>query len=420
MINQIDKGILNIDYNFLNLPKKLTFNQAYIIRNSNGTTEERNVRTNYSYRADGTKLRKAYTSYFKNQTERTTTTDYLDGFQYTVNYLNAAMLEFIPTAEGYFNFKDNTYIYNYTDHLGNVRLSYFNNGTSAEVLEENNYYPFGLKHQGYNANGGNPAYKYQYNGKELQEETGMYDYGARFYMPDIGRWGVIDPLAEKYRRWSPYNYVMNNTIRFIDPDGRQPEWIVGKDGKAVTYKQNKDGSLIWSKNATADTKRIGDEMAKTKTGLSRLNKMRDAKHGVEIEINKTAKDAGNWAETTHPKKLGRNEKTGEVTSNYAKIEFFEARIEKRMEEHKAAPEGTKFIGANYNELYDLWTNEGMSAVLGSIGVHEGNHATDPANLKLLGENIAKGKNNDLEKGPDAEEGKHLKELNEKKQKNETN
>ena len=72
---------------------------------------------------------------------------------------------------------------------------------TGEVEGVSNYYPFGLLHNNQSNNFDN-AYQYKYNGKELQE-TGMYDYGARFYMPDIGRWGVVDNKAEKYVYLSP-------------------------------------------------------------------------------------------------------------------------------------------------------------------------------------------------------------------------
>jgi len=159
-------------------------------------------------------------------------------------------LRIIPTSEGYYDSLLNLYVYNYTDHLGNVRISYadsdhdglvrgrdmriphctdMGDGTQAcydefipgEIVANNTYYPFGMLFDHNNQANSANAYKYKYNGKELQE-TGMYDYGARFYMPDIGRWGVVDPLAEKMRRWSTYNYAFDNPIRFIDPDGRAP------------------------------------------------------------------------------------------------------------------------------------------------------------------------------------------------------
>ncbi|WP_208863570.1 RHS repeat-associated core domain-containing protein, partial [Flavobacterium araucananum] len=113
------------------------------------------------------------------------------------------------------------------DHLGNVRLSYAKNPQTQvlEIIEENNYYPFGLKHEGYNSDSKQIGYNYKYNGKELQDELGLnfYDYGARNYDPALGRWMNIDPLAEQMRRYSPYNYAFDNPVYFIDPDGMAPE-----------------------------------------------------------------------------------------------------------------------------------------------------------------------------------------------------
>lgn len=228
MKNHIDKGILQIDYNILNLPNYVKFDKSFLPRpGGSGMTLDYNVNTKYQYRSDGLKIRKIYTyGAGKANYETSLITDYLDGFQYeyfdTGDLFATASLKFVPTAEGYYNFENNKYIYNYTDHLGNIRLSYSKNvNGSAEVLEENNFYPFGLKHEGYNQFVGNPSYNYGYGQKELQKETGWSDFGARMYMADIGRWGIIDPLAETTTRVNPYNYALNNPMMFIDPDGRK-------------------------------------------------------------------------------------------------------------------------------------------------------------------------------------------------------
>ncbi|WP_291872396.1 DUF6443 domain-containing protein [Chryseobacterium sp.] len=208
MISHKDKKINEISYNFQNLPSTVFMGQGKF-----------QSTVDYLYSANGVKLRKTY-----RPNTGGTITDYLDGFQYESEVSGIGIeLKFVPTSEGYYNFENNKYIYNYTDHLGNVRLSYSKKPDgSAEALEENDYYPFGLKQERSTGLYGNSSYNYKYNGKELQE-TGMYDYGARMYMPDIGRWGVVDPLAETSRRWSTYTYAYNNPMRFVDPDGMQNE-----------------------------------------------------------------------------------------------------------------------------------------------------------------------------------------------------
>ncbi|MDA6071084.1 RHS repeat-associated core domain-containing protein [Flavobacterium sp. AC] len=200
MISDKNKNITKIEYNHLNLPKKIIF----------GTTGS----IEYIYNAVGQKLEKIVTD-----NSVVNSTNYLGGFQYKDN-----VLEFFPTAEGYVKNENGalSYVFQYKDHLGNVRVSYAKNPQSQvlEIIEENNYYPFGLKHKGYNdylpiAN------KYKYNGKELQDELGLNVTAMdwRQYDPAIGRFNVIDPLTELAPMHNPYRFGFNNPVYWSDPSG---------------------------------------------------------------------------------------------------------------------------------------------------------------------------------------------------------
>ncbi|MFL1011736.1 RHS repeat-associated core domain-containing protein, partial [Flavisericum labens] len=230
MTEDKNKGIISISYNHLNLPDEVQF----------GGTDK----IKYIYDATGVKLEKKVT-----ENGSDTYTHYAGNYVYR-DTGSGSSLKFFNHPEGYVEPEDANnysqgfnYAYQYRDHLGNIRLSYMDingdnlvDGTGStsyndEILEENNYYPFGLRHKGYN---NNPVtnHPFKYSGKELNEELELdwYDFGARNYDVALGRWMNPDPLAEKYYGASPYNYALNNPTLFIDPDGKDVIISIDEDG----------------------------------------------------------------------------------------------------------------------------------------------------------------------------------------------
>ena len=131
------------------------------------------------------------------------------------------------------------------DHLGNIRLSYQDadsNGsiTTDEIVEESNYYPFGLKHKGYGPGisslGNDVAQRWKYNGVELEESLNidLYEMDFRQYDPAVGRFTSVDPMAEERNWLTPYNFVQNNPVVRVDPSGLLD-----------TYGVNDDGDVVW-------------------------------------------------------------------------------------------------------------------------------------------------------------------------------
>jgi RHS repeat-associated protein len=257
-----NKGITNITYNHLNLPKQITF------ANNNSII--------YIYNALGVKLRKKV-----KEADTQAMTHYLGTFQYNNNNL-----QYIHTSEGYVrhtppsNSVDGTlgafdYVYNYTDHLGNIRLSYTLDPSDQviKILEENHYYPFGMKHT-YNVfkkdirtvdaeidlNGNlvnptnnltnfepsedirrvrmvsNTGYQYKYQGQERQDELGLgWDsFKWRNYDYAIGRFMCIDPLSEKYAYNSTYAFQENKMGLGRELEGLEMVSERSKDGKSIT------------------------------------------------------------------------------------------------------------------------------------------------------------------------------------------
>ena len=234
LIKDLNKTITAIEYNHLDLVKKVTFN--------NGN------RIEFTYDANGSKLQmKTIVS-----GGATTSIDYLGGFQYT-----GGQLQFFPTPEGYVSKNGSTYkyVYIYRDHLGNNRLSYSdidNSGiiSSSEIQSNTSYYAMGMIHNGeYVANSN---YNYKYQDKEQLAFNGynMYDFGSRMYDASVGRWFNMDPQNQF---WSPYIAMGNVWVIGGDNNGEFWHIVIGAfvGGVINTVANwdniNKGGGSFWQK-----------------------------------------------------------------------------------------------------------------------------------------------------------------------------
>lgn len=193
-----NKGI-NMDYNYLSKTVEVQFGSG--------------DRISYIYDAAGTKLRKKVIG---NTVE---TQDYVNGYTYIDQQLMYAIHD-----EGRMNFVNQTeftFQYNITDHLGNVRVTFQPDEANVwQIVQEDHYYPFGLRMGGLSYQSGLEN-DYRFNGKELESDLnlGWYDYGARMYNPEIGRWNGVDILGEGYVDVSSYSYAHNSPVYKTDMNG---------------------------------------------------------------------------------------------------------------------------------------------------------------------------------------------------------
>jgi RHS repeat-associated protein len=240
MVKDMNKGISAIAYNSLNLPRMVDIKSK--------TAEGRNE---YTYSASGVKL-KAVQKWNPNYNSApvigsdvnvssltmSSTTDYVGNIIYENGNLKRILVD-----GGYY--ESGNYYFYINDHLGNNRIVA---NAAASVVQSTQYYPFGMPFADATGVGVQP---YKYNNKELDGRNGLnwYDNGARPYNSPFPNTPTPDPHAENYYSLSPYSWVGNNPMKYIDPTGMDS--INVNNSTTVNYIERNAESTV-STIATAD------------------------------------------------------------------------------------------------------------------------------------------------------------------------
>jgi RHS repeat-associated protein len=169
---------------------------------------------------------------------------------------------------------------------------------SGPLLQESDTYAFGggidaLESRSF----GRAENKYGYNGKEKQPDLGLewLDYGARMYDAQVGRWGVVDPQADKYHPASPYCYVGDNPLKFIDPNGEEVYILYYTTG-------NGHGDKMFK--SAAETRKNNIE------GQKGFDAEKDKVIMIGIEDISDVQGMTQWAIDTYSEKYGKTAEVG--------------------------------------------------------------------------------------------------------------
>ncbi len=228
------------------------------------------------------------------------------------------------------------YLYIFVNARGGRPVSFddlFVKRRKSALLEETHYYPFGLAMNGISSKANSTLHnKLGITSKEKQSEefsdgSGLeqYDFGARFYDQQIGRWQIVDPLAEKYFSFSPYVFCANNPNKYIDPNGKEI-WIIfdvkNDDGTTtqnrVQYKNGKlygedkkkyTGNNEYVLKVKSDLDQLSKDDKKVKTRIDELAKSKQV-HSIMMP---NSPNGENKNDPENRVNSANNEPTGSIT-----------------------------------------------------------------------------------------------------------